>query len=50
MPESPQLTSVVNEAQKTENNTINQIASYNKNVKNLIKVVSRENEIEKIKN
>jgi len=28
MPEFPQLTSVVNEALKTENNTSNQIAKY----------------------
>jgi hypothetical protein len=32
MPEFPQLTLAVNEALKTENNTINQIARYNNNV------------------
>lgn len=35
MPEFPQLTSVVNEALKTENNTINQIARYNYDIKKL---------------
>lgn len=50
MQEFPQLTLVVNEALKTENNTNNQIARYNNNVKNLIKYIEfQENEIEKEK-
>lgn len=39
MQEFPQLILVVNEALKTEKHTNNQVARYNNNIKNIIKVI-----------